>query len=279
MRTPRQIAVQAVHRLAERYHDRAFARERGRGRRKWRARGAAYASAWSSTPLSRRSDDGNPLRAFFNACEEGAGIWKWDHYFDVYHRHFDRFRDTDVHILEIGIYSGGSLEMWRDYFGAQCHVYGVDVEEACLGYASESIHVFIGDQADRDFWRRFRNDVPKLDIVLDDGGHQPDQQTTSLEELLPHLSPGGVYVVEDVHGVRNQFAGYASSLVDALNAYRGIADHQNPERRKVSQATAFQSAVDSIHHYPYVTVIERRHGGVAEFVAPKHGTQWAPFLS
>jgi hypothetical protein len=144
------MAVQATHRLAERYLDRTLARERGREPREWGARAAAYAAAWSPTPLSESSDGGNPLRAFFNA------------------------------------------EMWHDYFGPRRHVYGVDLEEACLRYASDSIRIFIGDQADREFWRRFRSNVPKLDIVVDDGGHKPDQQTTSLEELLPHLSPGGV---------------------------------------------------------------------------------------
>jgi hypothetical protein len=279
VRTPRRIAAQARHRLAARRRERSFAVERERERRQWDERAAAYAEAWAPTPPGGVSDDGNPLRAFFNARTEGAGIWKWDHYFDVYHRHLERFRNSEVHILEIGIYSGGSLELWREYFGPRCHIYGVDVEEACLRYAGDSIHVFIGDQADRDFWRRFRSDVPRLDIVVDDGGHQPDQQSASLEELLPHLAPGGVYIVEDVHGVRNPFAGYTSSLVDALNAYRGVADHQNPERRKVSRATPFQSAVDSIHSYPYVTVIEKRHAGVAEFVAPKRGTQWEPFIA
>jgi hypothetical protein len=279
MRTPRRIAAQTFHRLAERRRGRSFEVERARERRECGARAAAYAKAWAATPPGGTSDDRNPLRAFFNSRTEGAGIWKWDHYFDVYHRHFDRFRNSDVHILEIGIYSGGSLELWRDYFGSRCHVYGVDVEEACLRYAGDSIDVFIGDQADPDFWRRFRSDVPNLDIVVDDGGHQPSQQTTTLEELLPHLAPGGVYVVEDVHGVRNPFARYTSSLVDALNAYRGIADHQNPERRKVSPATPFQSAVDSIHSYPYITVIEKRHDAVAEFVAPKRGTQWEPFIA
>src|SRR4051812_44526614 len=53
----------------------------------------------------------NPLRAFFDARREGPGIWKWTHYFDIYHRHFARFVGREVHVLEIGIYSGGSLEM------------------------------------------------------------------------------------------------------------------------------------------------------------------------
>ena len=64
------------------------------------------------------------------------------------------------------------------------------------------IHVLIGDQADRTFWRRMiaHGTLPPLDIVIDDGGHTPDQQRVTLEELLPHIRPGGVYVCEDIHG-------------------------------------------------------------------------------
>ena len=244
----------------------------------WRERGAAFAETWPPVGGRTLGDDDNPLRAFFNARTEGRGIWKWDHYFDVYHRHFERFRGSEVHILEIGIYSGGSLDMWREYFEPRCHVYGVDIHEECVRYVDESTSVFIGDQADRDFWRRGRRDVPKLDIVVDDGGHQPHQQATSLEELLPHLQPGGVYVVEDLHSAENRFAAYMTGLVDALSAYRGVTDHANPERREVSDATGFQSAIDSIHVYPYVAVIEKRRKQVAEFVAPKRGTEWEPFL-
>jgi hypothetical protein len=184
-----------------------------------------------------------------------------------------------VHILEIGIFSGGSLDMWHAYFGPACRVYGVDIQEACRAYENDSTTVFIGDQADRDFWRRFRRDVPTLDIVVDDGGHQPDQQAVSLEELLPHLQPGGVYVVEDLHGSGNRFGAYVSGLLQGLNTYRGIADHTNPERRKVSKAAGFQAVIESVHSYPYAVVIEKRREPLGEFVSPKHGTDWEPFLA
>ena len=259
---------------AKRAHERRDAREQGA----WQRQGAAFAEAWPALGGRARGDDDNPFRAFFDARTEGRGIWKWDHYFDVYHRHFQRFRDTEVHILEIGIYSGGSLDMWHNYFGSRCHVYGVDTQQECLRYESDATSVFIGDQADRDFWRRFRTEVPKLDIVVDDGGHQPHQQATSLEELLPHLQPGGVYVVEDLHSAGNRFASYVNGLIRALNAYRGIADHANPERRKVSEAAGFQSRIESIHSYPYIAVIEKRLESQSEFVSPKHGTEWEPFL-
>jgi hypothetical protein len=208
----------------------------------------------------------------------GQGIWKWNHYFDIYDRHFRRFRGGEVQILEIGVYSGGSLEMWWDYFGSRCQIYGVDIEPTCKAYEGDSIRVFVGDQGDRRFWKRFRSVVPRLDVVIDDGSHRPEDQIVTLEELLPYLRPGGVYLCEDVQGVFNGFALYVLGLAQRLNASPVVENRGNNERRLTCKTEAFQSAVRAIHLYPFVTVIERSDCAVTEFVAPKHGTQWAPFL-
>ncbi len=236
---------------------------------------------WSATtdepaPL----DPSNPLRAYFNNLRTGPGIWKWDHYFDIYHSHFQKFRGKEVHILEIGIYSGGSLAMWEDYFGPDCRVYGVDIEEACKAYENDRTKVFIGDQADRRFWRAFKEQVPRLDIVIDDGGHQSNQQIVSLEELLPQLRAGGVYICEDLHHFFPfcGFASYMNGFMQGLNASSSQSNDQDDKRRLVSTATALQSCIRSINVYPFVTVIERREAPIAEFVAPKHGSQWQPYL-
>jgi hypothetical protein len=221
----------------------------------------------------------NPLRAFFDSHKEGPGIWKWDHYFDIYDRHFGRFRNRAARVLEIGIYSGGSLEMWRDYFGPRCQIYGIDIEPACRAYESDFVKVFIGDQGDRNFWKRFKREAPAIDIVIDDGGHLAQQQIVTFEELLPHLQPGGVYLCEDVHGTLNTFASYLYGFAHNLNATDRSQDNvDSSERRLVCGTTALQSAVRSIHLYPYVTVVERTDAPVPELVAPKHGTQWQPFL-
>src|SRR5258705_12598301 len=115
--------------------------------------------AYGGQPEGRTADHLNPLASYFRSHKEGPGIWKWMHYFDVYHRHFSKFVGREVHVLEIGIYSGGSLPMWREYFGGQSHIYGVDIEDACRVYAGERIKVMIGDQADRTFWAEFRKTV------------------------------------------------------------------------------------------------------------------------
>ena len=209
----------------------------------------------------------NPLRDYFENNTEGLGIWKWRHYFELYQRHFSKFVDRDVNVLEIGIYSGGSLNMWRSYLGKKSHIFGVDIENACKSYENEHTTVFIGDQGDRDFWEDFKSKTPPIDILIDDGGHTPEQQRITLEEMLPKMRCGGVYFCEDVHRKWNDFSAYATSLVEELN-HLGDTNDMNE----------FQKSVHSIHFYPYCVIIEKNASVPDNFVAPKHGTKWQPFF-
>jgi hypothetical protein len=245
-----------------------------RGYSTWRR-----AKLWPAHDEAERpSRPQNDLEKYFAAHREGPGIWKWRHYFEIYDRHFTRFRNREVHVLEIGIHSGGSLEMWRDYFGPLARIYGVDIQPACKAYENGAIRIFIGDQKDRGFWRRFKAQVPRLDIVIDDGCHRAEHQIAAFEELLPHLQPGGVYVCEDLHVTSNRFAGYIYGFASNLNAnYGWERDRANHDRRLACKATALQSAVHAVHLYPFVTVIEKTAAPIEELVSPKHGTQWAPF--
>jgi hypothetical protein len=176
-----------------------------------------------------------------------------------------------VHVVEIGIFSGGSLGMWRSYFGKSAHIYGVDIEPACRAYESPGTRIFIGDQSDPNFWREFLREVPEIDIIIDDGLHAASHQIPTLEALLPHLRPGGVYVCEDVHGRFN-------ALLDYVNGF---------SRHLYSRATGdgslgpndLRRAFDSIHLYPFMVVIEKRSSQLEKLSAPMHGTEWQPFLN
>jgi hypothetical protein len=242
------------------------------------ARGCLFDPIWSNEPpLVAPQKVDNPLRDFFESRQDGPGIWKWTHYFDVYHRFFAKFRSTPVHMLEIGVFSGGSLDMWRSYFGQQASLYGVDIEPACKMYEKPGTRIFIGDQADRSLWQQFRRDVPLLDVVIDDGGHTPEQQMITLEELLPHIRPGGIYICEDIHQSLNPFATFQCGLARNLNAFDNAIGSDAPERSLSTPATALQGAIAGIHFYPFISVIERNSRPVEELVAPRHGSQWQPF--
>ncbi len=235
---------------------------------------------WSANPDKLEDPDAgsNYLQEYFKAHRTGHGIFKWNHYFDIYERHLRSFRGRDITIVEVGIYSGGSLQMWRDYFGPKCQIVGVDIEPACKSYENASIRVFIGDQADRGFWRKFKQEVGMVDIVIDDGGHSQLQQIVTLEEMLPCLNPGGVYICEDIHGEFNRFTSYVQGLEQNLNASELVPNPNLNEKAVTSRATALQDAIEAIHQYPFLTVIERRKSPIGEFVAPKMGTRWQPFM-
>lgn len=219
------------------------------------------------------------LRTFFYARAEGPGIWKWDHYFEIYERHFARFRGQPVSMLEIGIFSGGSLDMWRDYFGSGLNLYGVDIAPECRVYERDGVRVFIGDQSSAAFWETFKAAAPKLDIIIDDGSHKPQHQITTLEALLPHLNPGGVYLCEDVHGYpESAFAAHAHKLAHRLNEHAGFQKNPHDDARRLVKATTpVQAEIAGVHLYPYVVAIEKHIEPVAELVAPKRGTEWQPF--
>lgn len=222
-------------------------------------------------PTERRTEM-TELEEYVEAHKTGRGIWKWQHYLPIYERHFAKFKGREVHVVEIGVYSGGSLDMWRDYFGAQCHIYGIDIAPDCRSYESEGIDIFIGDQADPGFWKEFIDRVPQVDIVIDDGGHQTFQQIATLEALLPHIRPGGVYLCEDISWECNPFLDFLFGLSRGLHTYK-------PPGAKIVTGwppTDVQQAIDSVHFYPFACVIEKRGDRLDRMVCPKRGTEWQP---
>ncbi len=202
----------------------------------------------------------NDLEKYFTT-NEGKLISKWQHYFDIYDRHFSRFRGTDVHIVEFGVYQGGSLQMWKDYFGPKAKIYGVDINPNCKEFEGDQIEIFIGDQEDRSFLRSLSQKIPKIDILIDDGGHKMKQQINTYEELFPSIDINGVYLCEDLHtsywpkfggGYQKNgtFIEYSKHFIDSINAW-----HSKAKKPKV---TEFTKSVYSLHYYDSVLVIEKK---------------------
>jgi hypothetical protein len=102
----------------------------------------------------------------------------------------------------------------------------------------------------------------------------PSQQMVTLEEMLPHLRPGGVYLCEDVHRIHHPLAAFAGGLIDELNR----TDQIRNDGLLRCNPSAFQRSVHSIHLYPFVLAIEKHEVAVSEFSAPKRGTDWQPFF-
>jgi 8-demethyl-8-alpha-L-rhamnosyltetracenomycin-C 2'-O-methyltransferase len=124
----------------------------------------------------------------------GTDKWGWHRYTPVYDELLAPLRPHALRVLELGVYQGASLQMWRDYF-PQARVVGIDVDppDVSLG---ERIEVLRGDLGN------FRDYLPlvdqEYDLVVDDASHAPEQQMLSLSLLWPRVKRGGFYCIEDV---------------------------------------------------------------------------------
>jgi hypothetical protein len=202
----------------------------------------------------------NDLQAYFDQNKERV-MQKWNHYFDIYDRHFSKYRGKEIVILEIGTYSGGSLQMWKSYFGNKAKIYSIDINPECKQVEEENVKVFIGSQSDREFLNKVIKEIGPVDILIDDGGHTMLQQIVSSEELFHHVKPDGVYLCEDLHtsywkeyggGYKRKgtFIEYSKNFIDELNAYHSV--------EKELQVSDFTTSVNSIHYYDSVIVIEKK---------------------
>lgn len=188
-------------------------------------------------------------------------IHKWQHYFEIYERHLHQFRGEPISMLEFGVLHGGSLQMWKHYFGDRAKIYGVDINPRCMELAEEQIEILLGDQENRESLRGICNALPPFEIILDDGGHTMQQQVITFEETWRSLKEGGIYICEDLHtsywpsfggGFRlpHTFIEYTKQLIDQLHAW-----HSPDQRLWVDQHTLSTFAV---HYYDSIVVIEKR---------------------
>ncbi|HUU87504.1 MAG TPA: class I SAM-dependent methyltransferase, partial [Candidatus Glassbacteria bacterium] len=104
----------------------------------------------------------------------------------------------------IGVFNGASMKIWRDYF-VNSQIFGIDYVDKSE-YDAERIKTIIADQANREQLTKVFQDLPEMDIIIDDGGHTMEQQQVSLGILFPYLKDGGIYVIEDLGTSRPRWA-------------------------------------------------------------------------
>lgn len=220
----------------------------------------------------------NRLERYFRA-NRGRVIHKWLHYFPIYDRHFAPFRKKRITVLEFGVSEGGSLRMWRDYFGKRARIIGVDIDERCVQFAEPGIEVYIGDQEDRDFLRELRDKVGTVDVLIEDGGHTMGQQLATFEEFWPAIPSGGIFLIEDLHtsywpeyegGYKKPgtFIEFAKNLIDQMNAYHSH-DKDEFEVDDYSRTITGMHVYDSIIVFDKGTVVPPSHEKTGVTIYPE----------
>ena len=193
---------------------------------------------------------------------DGRLLDKWSHYFEIYDRHFRRFRNRHVKVLEIGVSHGGSLQPLRRLLGPQAVVVGVDIDPRCARYAETGIRIEIGDQSNPAFWAAFFEKNGSFDIILDDGSHLNPHMIITFGSAWPFLNDGGIILFEDCHtsywadcqgGLRakGSFIEFSKDRIDDLNAF------WLPDTASLAPGRLTHE-LGSISYYDSIVVFEKR---------------------
>jgi hypothetical protein len=140
----------------------------------------------------------------------------WD-YMRHYARLFERFRDEPINMIEIGVATGVSLNVWKSYF-TRARIVGIDIAPACARFADDRVSIEIGSQDDPAFLAQVCAKYPPS-IIIDDGSHRADHMIYTFERTFPSLLPGGIYVVEDI----------AFHFGPDAKKWQGPTEHSAPE--------------------------------------------------
>lgn len=137
-------------------------------------------------------------------------------YLERYDPFFGPLADRPVKLLELGVFRGGSVRLWQDYF-PNGQIIGVDVELPPGMIREPRIKLHKGSQGDAELLRRVAAEhAPDgFDIIIDDAAHVGELAKASFDVLFDaHLKPGGWYVIEDWP------TGYFEDWADGVSALR-----------------------------------------------------------
>ena len=125
-------------------------------------------------------------------------------YFDTYEKLFTPIRKTASNILEIGIYTGGSIQLWRDFF-INAQIYAVDICDMDFIQKNsikndDHITLFTNTNGydDNFIQQNFINNNIKFDLIVDDGPHSLQSVIECVIKYSQLLTDNGILVIEDI---------------------------------------------------------------------------------
>ena len=207
-------------------------------------------------------------KLFFD--HEAKVVDKWEQYLGIYESELSAVisRGKPVHLLEVGVQNGGSLELWGKYLPAGSQIVGVDIDPSCaeLRFQNPFITVHTINAANHDDILRIFKDQ-SFDIIIDDGSHVSSDITSTFNLLFPRLKVGGRYFIEDLEcsyyrthdgGLFHEDSSIAwlKHIIDSINA-----DHIRPDEQIPPELTSviaeYRNVVSRITFYDSMAVVDK----------------------
>jgi hypothetical protein len=175
-----------------------------------------------------------------------------------------KYRSSNIGFLELGVFKGESLKIWREVFPNASHIVGVDIDPECKQYEDidNNIFVEIGDATDISFLNYLIRKYNYFNLIIDDASHTNRDVILSFEKLFPIVEDNGLYIVEDTITYKSQahintnypnHIQYFCKFIPYLNQWRhdstdGIKDHCVDPFKIIKKAeNIFEASIDNIN--------------------------------
>lgn len=178
---------------------------------------------------------------------------KYDTYFPAYEALLEKYSGKNITLVEVGVFNGGSLFMWKEFLGPNARIIGLDLNPDAMEWQNHGFEIHIGDQGSEDFWEDFFRKIGPVDVLIDDGGHTNLQQVVTAHHAIQHIRDGGILIVEDVHTSyfrefgnpsRYSFINFAFRVVDGINSRAfALRDIYRRYASRVYSVSFFESMV------------------------------------
>lgn len=225
------------------------------------------------TPAQRQRQARLAMSLTELALEFGTDKATVHHYTEHYERHLRHLRQESFTLLEIGIggyrlrrQGGESLRMWKWYF-PKARIVGLDIEDKTLA-AGGRVSIYQGSQVDPEVLHRIVEEHGPLQVVIDDGSHDPAHVRETFRLLFPLLPDGAIYAIEDLQTSywpewggsedlqdRGTSMAMVKDLIDGLNFEEFVAEPHEP-----SYTDTHVRAVWCYHNLVFVLKGDNREG-------------------
>lgn len=205
-----------------------------------------------------RHPAGHPglLHGIYLNYSERPFFHHWLEFADKYQQHLPRpwnvANGCIVRLLEIGVQSGGSARVWRQYYGNKLAYTGLDINPASkrTENATENIYIEIGSQTNLTLLQEICEKHGPFDIIIDDGAHTFTTIETSFLYMFPNslcLESNGVYATEDIHTMN--MAQFNSGNIPNIYSNVLTSMHQYWGSKMNGKYSVFGGIVTEMHMY------------------------------
>ena len=263
----------------------------------WLLLGAGLAFILQDDPPHppRRLTTPPALRSFEQIYHDYSYREGFDHYFEYARAYDDNLSSLrsrilsqggEVNMLEIGVQSGGSINVWTEFFDGKLRYTGIDINQRCARFTRPDLRrvVEIGSQSDPAFLTSVCRRHGPFDVVVDDGSHLTAHILTSLRHLWSCLNDKAVYAIEDLHSM-TLFRGVKGMAVDGEDFYDVLGDiarnmssyftqMPRPLRRSFPPSDSFSGHIQEIRLYDSLAFFHYNSSTMPQTQRFKKGKKW-----